>query len=120
MNEIYLASTNGERKTTIKGDRFPLGDKSDKYKKRTGYQLFIDQLTEDHMIYLFSDGFQDQFGGPEGKKFLKKEFRELLFKISPLSIEEQKNTIAIQFNNWKKNKPQIDDVLVVGLKLKIK
>jgi serine phosphatase RsbU (regulator of sigma subunit) len=68
------------------------------------------------MIYLFSDGYADQFGGPEGKKFKYKKFRNMLSGVSHSSPADQKNRIMTTFNTWKGNLRQLDDVLVCGFR----
>ncbi len=69
------------------------------------------------MIYLFSDGFIDQFGGKQGKKFKTKAFKKLLLDISVLNSENQYKILYDTFFNWKMNNEQIDDVTVLGIRL---
>ncbi|MCC7302664.1 MAG: tetratricopeptide repeat protein [Bacteroidia bacterium] len=69
------------------------------------------------MIYLFTDGYADQFGGKDSKKFTTKQFRELLLRFSDLPADEQKKCLQNTFSEWKRNLEQIDDVLVIGLKI---
>ena len=69
------------------------------------------------MIYTFTDGYIDQFGGEKGKKFMVKRFQEVLISINKLEISEQKNELENQFNNWKGSFEQVDDVLVIGIKM---
>ena len=66
---------------------------------------------------MFSDGFIDQFGGEKNEKFNVKRFKKMLLEIYDKEIEEQEKIINITMNNWKKDNQQIDDILVVGLKL---
>ena len=73
------------------------------------------KLEEGDMIYLFSDGYADQFGGPNGKKFLRKRFRELLLEISSLPMQQQLQALENTFDTWMGNQEQIDDVLVIGV-----
>jgi serine phosphatase RsbU (regulator of sigma subunit) len=68
-------------------------------------------------IYLSTDGFADQFGGERGKKFMVKHFHELLLKLHKLPMHEQQTIITQTFNQWKGNLQQVDDVLVLGLKV---
>ncbi len=68
-------------------------------------------------IYLFTDGYADQFGGPKGKKFKNKQLEELLLKSHILKVPEQKEVIENTFMDWKGNLEQIDDVLVIGIRL---
>ncbi|MEO9532933.1 MAG: SpoIIE family protein phosphatase [Crocinitomicaceae bacterium] len=75
------------------------------------------KLSPGDMIYLFSDGFMDQFGGPENKKFNVKNFKELLQEASGLNPDEQIKIIDKRFKSWKGTTPQIDDVLIVGVQV---
>jgi tetratricopeptide (TPR) repeat protein len=68
-------------------------------------------------IYIFSDGFPDQFGGPKGKKFKYQPFKELLTGISDSPMPHQKIILEQKFNEWKGDFDQIDDVLVIGIKI---
>lgn len=70
-----------------------------------------------NMYYLFSDGFKDQFGGPEEKKLTSKRFREILFNASSMPINVQQHFIAEKLNLWRGGLQQTDDLLVIGLKL---
>ena len=68
-------------------------------------------------IYLFSDGYADQFGGETGKKMMTKRFKELLIENAHLSMEEQKTYLSEYFDAWKgSNNEQVDDVLVIGVR----
>jgi serine phosphatase RsbU (regulator of sigma subunit) len=69
------------------------------------------------MLYLYTDGYADQFGGPNGKKFKYKQLNELLNSISHKPIDEQRLILDHTFMEWKKNLEQIDDVLIAGIKL---
>jgi len=68
-------------------------------------------------FYLFTDGFADQFGGEKGKKFKYSKLKELLLTIHSLSTAEQQNKIEEIFNSWKGNYEQVDDVLLIGIKV---
>ena len=67
------------------------------------------------MAYLSSDGYADQFGGEKGKKFMVKRFHELLCQIHLHSPEEQKAELMKNFDQWRQNHEQVDDVLIVGV-----
>ena len=69
------------------------------------------------MVYIFSDGFKDQFGGPKEKKFMSSRFKELLVSISELDCNQQEKSIDEVFNNWKGSNEQIDDVCVMGVRI---
>ncbi|WP_462282096.1 response regulator [Salinivirga cyanobacteriivorans] len=73
------------------------------------------QLSKGDKIYLFSDGFRDQFGGAKGSKFKKKRFLNLLLETSTLNAEKQKTKLNSTFEKWKGNQPQIDDVTIIGI-----
>jgi ligand-binding sensor domain-containing protein/serine phosphatase RsbU (regulator of sigma subunit) len=68
-------------------------------------------------VYLFTDGFVDQFGGAENKKFLSSRLEQLLLNIQHQSMEEQQQSIVSAFNEWKATNAQTDDVLLLGIKL---
>ena len=69
------------------------------------------------MLYLFSDGFNDQFGWEKGKKYISKKFYKFLLSISQETIENQSILIENEFERWKGNYEQIDDVCVMGLRV---
>ena len=74
-------------------------------------------LQKNDMVYLFSDGFADQFGGNYDKKYSYKKFRELLFSIKNLDLITQKNRIEEEFYHWKGNAEQIDDICILGVRI---
>ena len=76
----------------------------------------IDIEGED-VIYIFSDGFVDQFGGEKGKKFKIRAFRDLLLSIQDKSMEEQKTKIEEVFETWRGSLEQIDDVCIIGVRI---
>lgn len=97
----------------IKADKQPVG-KSYDTKPFTTNKIGYKPNTS---FYLFTDGFADQFGGENGKKFKYKQFKELLVTINPNSMQEQANIINRKFNDWKKDLEQVDDVCVIGIKI---
>ena len=68
-------------------------------------------------IYLFSDGYIDQFGGPRGKKFMSKRLRQLFLEIQEMSMEEQKEHLDKTIEEWKGGGEQVDDILVIGVRV---
>ncbi len=80
------------------------------------FTTYLIQLHENDMIYITTDGYLDQFGGPKNKKFKRKRFIELIKNLYSLPIEEQKRQIIITFQEWKGDNAQIDDILVFGLR----
>ncbi len=74
------------------------------------------QLEPGDMVYIFSDGYADQFGGEKGKKFLYRRFRDLLLEISGKPVEEQREALQEAFNRWRGGHEQVDDILVMGMR----
>ncbi|HRN41631.1 MAG TPA: SpoIIE family protein phosphatase, partial [Vicingus sp.] len=74
-------------------------------------------LQKGDVIYSFSDGYADQFGGEKGKKFKYKAFKELLLSIQNENMEAQKNILNDAFEKWKGNLEQVDDICVIGVKV---
>lgn len=73
-------------------------------------------LNENDVVYLTSDGFPDQFGGPDGKKFMTKNMKQFLKEIMHLPVDEQHKLVSEKINAWKGNYEQVDDLLVIGVK----
>ena len=74
------------------------------------------KLQSGDMVYIFSDGYADQFGGPKGKKFLYRRFRELLVEISAHPTDRQRGLLQEAFNSWRGAHEQVDDILVIGMR----
>lgn len=74
-------------------------------------------LQKGDIIYTFTDGYADQFGGDKGKKFFSKKLKELLIENCHLTMPEQKEKLAKIINNWKGNAEQVDDILVIGVRI---
>ncbi|MBL4594170.1 MAG: SpoIIE family protein phosphatase [Flavobacteriales bacterium] len=98
----------------IKGDRFPIGYFYGVEKTFTNVEF---QLQKDDQIYLFSDGYADQFGGEKNKKFNRKKMKELLVSINAMSGIEQQGFLDYALKNWRQEIEQTDDVLVIGLRI---
>ena len=75
------------------------------------------QLQKNDLIYAFTDGYADQFGGPKGKKFKYKQLEELILANSEKLMSQQIQVLDTSFENWKGNLEQVDDVCVVGLRV---
>lgn len=98
-----------------RGDRFPIGAYEGSVK-----QMFKNNqvdLLEGDCLYLFSDGYADQFGGPDNKKFMYRRFEELLMEIHNYPMNIQKEILQERLNEWKGINDQVDDVLVIGIKI---
>ncbi len=98
----------------IKGSRYPLGFYSDVDKL---FDEHVILLEPDDCVYLFTDGFVDQFGGEKNKKLNRKNFHELILTSAEMPIEEQEAFLEYSLNNWKQEEEQTDDVLVIGIKV---
>jgi len=98
----------------IKGDRMPIGIHFDIFTPFINQKLGI---TKNDHIYLFSDGYADQFGGPKGKKFMYKPFQNLLVHNHLKPMQKQKEILDSTFGKWKGDRDQVDDVLVIGMRL---
>lgn len=99
----------------LKGDRHPIGlYGKDSTKPFTHHEIPIES---GDLIYSYSDGYIDQFGGDKNKKFGTKQFKEFILNISELSLEVQKTKIATTFDLWRGTNERLDDVLVMGVKI---
>ncbi len=138
-NPLYLISKNKEKEnhdenvnkrlysknkdfslTELKGDRMPVAIHED----MRSFQSHKLSYNNGDRIYLFSDGFADQFGGKTeavrktgGKKFKYKKFKELLLNSSDTPMNDQKEILNNEFTNWKGSLEQLDDVCVIGIEL---
>jgi len=75
------------------------------------------ELQKNDCIYLFSDGFADQFGGNSGKKLMSKPFKRILLKHQELNMKDQANLLIRTFENWKGSHEQVDDICILGIKI---
>ena len=83
----------------------------------TPFSVKTEKISEKDTVFLFSDGFADQFGGNESKKFRKQQMRELFKNVALLQPNEQKTSILSKFNIWKGDTEQIDDILILGFSI---
>jgi serine phosphatase RsbU (regulator of sigma subunit) len=97
-----------------KGNKFPIGQDIGVEKVFTGETI---QLEKNDTVYVFTDGIVDQFGGEKGKKLLFRRLKEFLLSIQALSFDEQKEKLDFFFNQWKGEEEQVDDVLLIGIKV---
>ena len=109
-NPIY--HVRGGKLEKIKGDPMPVAI----HEKMDSFRLHTIDIRKGDNIYLFSDGYPDQFGGPKSKKFMSKRFRELILKSSGNSMDKQKEILNNAFEEWKGKVEQIDDVVVIGIR----
>lgn len=109
---IYIQ--NGEAKV-IKGDRMSVGGVQKEEERN--FSKNIIKVNEPTWVYIFSDGYIDQFGGPNNRKLLLKNFKNLLLDIHKEPMDKQEQMLKDYFLEWKKDEDQIDDVIVIGFKL---
>lgn len=115
FNPLYIVRDN--QILEFKGDRFSIGI-DDSLEQEQIFMKHTIKLEPEDMMYIFTDGFADQFGGSEGKKFKYRRFRHLLLSINKLSLLEQKEYLSHAIDEWRKagNFDQVDDILIIGIK----
>ena len=114
MSERLSTERNNELKE-IKAYRFPVGVYS-----KDELQPFAnhsEKLQKNDCLYIFTDGVADQFGGANGKKFKYSQLRQVLLKIHQFEMKDQKRAMMKTFENWKGPLEQVDDVLMIGIRL---
>jgi len=111
-NPVYIVR--GGQILETECDPFSIGSFVNGEKEFTNHTI---QLEKGDCLYLFSDGYVDQFGGPKGKKFLRKQFRMLLLQINHLPMAEQKWRLAETLDRWQSHHDQVDDILVMGIRI---
>lgn len=98
----------------INADKQPIGKYIEELKP---FELKTVSVEKGEMIYLFSDGYADQFGGPKGKKFKYKQLQELLISIAKLPLDKQQIKLTTSLEEWKGNLDQVDDILIIGIRI---
>ncbi|MES2838376.1 MAG: SpoIIE family protein phosphatase [Bacteroidota bacterium] len=109
---FYLIRNN--ELTEFSGSKYPVGFYSGVTKTFETINL---KLEYNDQLYFFTDGYIDQFGGENDKKFTKKRFKDLLLSAAQMEMDEQESFLEYAFNNWKQNGEQTDDILVIGVKV---
>jgi serine phosphatase RsbU (regulator of sigma subunit)/HAMP domain-containing protein len=112
FNPLYIVRNN--ELLQFKADKFPIGMFIGEKQNFTNNSI---QLQKGDHVYIFSDGYADQFGGPRGKKFMAGNFRGLLTEMSQLPIEKQRINLNQTIEEWRGNLEQVDDILVIGIKV---
>lgn len=98
----------------IKADKQPIGGAN--IAGRKPFTNHFVSISAGDSIYIFTDGYIDQFGGDKGKKFMAKRFQDMLISIRHMSMEEQRDYIDKEFSEWKNGLEQVDDVCVIGVR----
>jgi serine phosphatase RsbU (regulator of sigma subunit) len=112
MNESFVSRIAVEIEE-IKADKQPIGRYAGE-KPFTNHEI---ELSEGDTIYIFSDGYPDQFGGELGKKYKSAKFKEFLLSIQELDMEQQREALRIEFETWRGSLEQIDDVCIIGVRV---
>ncbi len=102
-----------ENLTELKVDRFSL--ENDTTSEVKNYENFVYPLQDNDRIYMFSDGYHDQFGGSKNKRLTKKQFKNILLETSNLPLREQKTVLNNFILEWQGDEAQIDDILILGI-----
>ncbi len=113
---IYIfkkGSPNNQEPIILREDRMPIAQ----FVKTDPFHNYTMQVEKGDMIYMFTDGYSDQFGEHGGKKYNLSKFRALLASIHHLDTEEQQKIITSTFDSWRGNHFQVDDVLVMGVRI---
>ncbi|MBI4929548.1 MAG: cyclic nucleotide-binding domain-containing protein [Bacteroidetes bacterium] len=115
FRNLYLVRKGASEVEEVRADKNSIGGMLTGDTKRfSNHQIF---LNKGDAFYIFSDGYCDQFGGPGGKKFMSRQFQKLFLSIRHLSMKEQEEVIDKTFRDWKGDLEQIDDVLVIGVRI---
>jgi len=114
LRHLVIVSDNKLEK--INGDKFSIGGGSHSYGE-VHFTNHIKFLNKGDTVYMFSDGYADQFGGEQGKKLMVKKLHETLLAVSTLKMQEQKAYLDKTFEEWRGIHPQVDDVLVLGIRV---
>ncbi len=111
---LLYVDKNGEF-NRFKASSLPIGGHEVKIKRK--FEDITIHYQVGDIVYISSDGFQDQFGGKNDKKFMSKRFYQMLTQIHKMPLEKQKTHIETQLNNWQANNEQTDDIMMIGIKL---
>jgi len=109
-HQLYIISNNELK--SIKGDRMPIGVNAI---EESSFRTHKVKMNLNDKLYLFSDGYVDQFGGSNDRKFMYKRFRKMFLKNASYKMEKQKKNILLEFETWKKDFPQVDDIIITGI-----
>jgi len=112
-NSIYLYASSSEEIQVLKPCKQPVGN----YPKQRPFESHEIQLQAGDFIYLFTDGFADQFGGPQGKKFKYNAFKNVILKNVNASIDKQRLVLESSLLDWMNDYDQVDDICIMGVRV---
>ncbi len=115
INQLFIIRDDNIK--VIKGNRFPISAVTTNYGH---FKNHVIEVFDNDMIYLFSDGYVDQFGGPDEKKFKFRKFRHMLLNNYKKPVDEQKDILKRVINNWRGQLEQVDDILILGIRIHTK
>ena len=113
MNPLWIVRKNSNKVEELIPDRQPVG----KVQNPIKYNQHEIQLEEGDCVYLFSDGYQDQFGGEKGRKYMRGNLKKFILSIQDQDMQTQLASFKKDFNKWKGDREQIDDVCVMGVRI---
>ncbi|MHB8260447.1 MAG: SpoIIE family protein phosphatase [Bacteroidia bacterium] len=113
FNPLYLIREG--KLIQYKANKFPIGFRVDEHIQN--FTNNVIPLQKGDTFYIFSDGYADQFGGPNGKKYMTGNFRELLIQASKLVIDKQKDFLNNTIETWRGSLEQVDDILIIGIRV---
>ena len=112
-NPLWVIKKSSEKVDATKPDKQPVGYVENP-KRFTQHEI---QLQKGDSVYLFSDGFQDQFGGEKGKKYMVGKMKKFILSIQEQAMDSQLVSLDNEFNRWKGNREQVDDVCIIGFRI---
>ncbi|MBD3638558.1 MAG: tetratricopeptide repeat protein [Crocinitomicaceae bacterium] len=112
-NPLWIVRKGSTEIEEIKGNKQPIGA----FERSTPFESHEVELKKGDSIYIFSDGFADQFGGDKGKKFKSKNLNKLILSVQHQSLDQQRERFDEEFERWKGNLEQIDDICVIGVRI---
>jgi serine phosphatase RsbU (regulator of sigma subunit) len=113
-NPLLIIKGTDKETIIIPPNKFPVGYVNDEMPSFTNHTVKLDK---GDTIYIYSDGYQDQFGGEKGKKMKLAPFRELLTSLADKNMDNQCAVLLHEFEKWKGNFEQLDDVCIIGVRV---
>ena len=112
-NPLWIIRKGSEQIEEIKADKQPIG----KFSHPQPFTTHSVELNSGDTVYIFSDGYADQFGGDKGKKMKASNFKKLLLSIVNKTMKDQKLVLDQAFEDWRGDLEQLDDVCIIGIRV---